>query len=35
MTTTESRVKTVGYWAATGLAALAFISGGAFDVARG
>jgi uncharacterized membrane protein YphA (DoxX/SURF4 family) len=35
MTTTESRAKMVGYWAATGLAALAFITGGAFDVARG
>jgi uncharacterized membrane protein YphA (DoxX/SURF4 family) len=33
--TTESRAKTVGYWAATGLAALAFIWGGAFDAARG
>ena len=33
--TTESRAKTVGYWAATGLAALAFISGGAMDAARG
>jgi uncharacterized membrane protein YphA (DoxX/SURF4 family) len=31
----ESRAKTIGYWAATGLAALAFISGGAFDAARG
>jgi len=35
MTTTESRAKMFGYWAATGLAALAFITGGAFDVARG
>jgi len=33
--TTESRAKTVGYWAATGLTALAFITGGAFDAARG
>jgi uncharacterized membrane protein YphA (DoxX/SURF4 family) len=33
--TTESRVKTIGYWAATGLAALAFLTGGAFDAARG
>jgi uncharacterized membrane protein YphA (DoxX/SURF4 family) len=33
--TTESRAKTIGYWAATGLAALAFISGGALDAARG
>jgi uncharacterized membrane protein YphA (DoxX/SURF4 family) len=35
MTTTESRAKTIGYWVATGLAALAFITGGAFDAARG
>ena len=35
MTTTESRAKMVGYWVATALAALAFITGGAFDVARG
>ena len=33
--TTESRAKTIGYWAATALAALAFASGGAFDLARG
>ena len=33
--TTESRARTIGYWAATGLAALAVIVGGAFDVARG
>jgi len=33
--TTESRAKTIGYWAATGLAALAFISGGVLDAARG
>jgi len=33
--TSESRAKTIGYWAATGLAALAFLTGGALDVARG
>ena len=33
--TTESRTRRIGYWAATALAALAFISGGAFDLARG
>ncbi len=33
--TTESRARSIGYWAATALVALVFVSGGVFDLARG
>jgi uncharacterized membrane protein YphA (DoxX/SURF4 family) len=32
---TNSRARTIGYWVATGLVALGFLTGGVFDAARG
>jgi uncharacterized membrane protein YphA (DoxX/SURF4 family) len=32
---TNSRARTIGFWVATGLVALGFLTGGVFDAARG